>query len=201
MAREESALIYLHGDTEEEFFKKVFDKYLKGVRRHIKNIKGDNRKVLSNTAYFLSGHSNVYVRVYCFLDRESRYGTPPLNEGNLIKIFHSDPRFEKRVLSCNVIIATQMIESWFFYDIEGIYRYLKVPRRERHTSKYSPPERFSCYDLSKLFARYGKAYIKGKKCACFVDHLDIDRIHRNCQNLRDGIALIMKYNSLSNRKK
>jgi len=200
MARREIALIYLHGDTEEEFFRKVFDKYLKGIRRHIKNVKGDNRKVLSATAYFISEHSDVYVRVYCFLDRESRYGTPPLSESSLKNIFRSDSRFEKRVLSCNVIIATQMIESWFFYDIEGIYRYLSVPRRERHINKYRPPDKCSCNTLSKLFTRYGKAYIKGKKCANFIDHLDIDKIYRNCPELRDGIALILNHSGLSDRK-
>lgn len=93
-------------------------------------------------------------------------------------------------LSVNLIKATQQIESWFFYDIEGIYIYLKVPKSQRKRNAYQPPERFGYRDLQRLFEKYGKTYMKGKRAESFINKLDIEKIVCNCKELREGIQLI-----------
>lgn len=101
-----------------------------------------------------------------------------------------NPEFGNRVLSVDTIIATTMIESWFFYDIEGIYKFLRVPRARRNPKKYKPPEKFTHIDLSTLFKQNGKSYIKGERCAGFINALDLKKIYLNCQELKSGLDKI-----------
>ena len=132
------------------------------------------------------------IRAYCCLDRESRYGqTPGLNLTAIRKYVKKENLF--KVKSVDRIIATQQIESWFLYDIEGIYKFLTVPKAQRNLRKYRPPEKFTYKDLETLFENHNKTYHKGKKRAGnFLDNLDIKKIHDNCMELSKGIALIQK---------
>lgn len=99
--------------------------------------------------------------------------------------------FKKEVLSIESTIATPMIESWFFHDIEGIYKFLRVPYSQRNPNKYKTVEKYDADDLSKLFRRYNKVYIKGKKCSYSIDNLDIGKIYMNCGDLKEGIDSII----------
>ena len=94
------------------------------------------------------------------------------------------------MLSINVIVATKQIESWFFCDLNAIYRFLKVPRAQRKSSAFKPPEKFGYKDLQRLFERYGKVYNKGERSKNFINHLDIKKIVSDCKDLSKGIALI-----------
>ena len=126
---------------------------------------------------------------YCCFDRESRYGEVPGFDIKKIKKYVNDAKL-KSVLSIDLITATQQIESWFFYDIEGIYVYLKVPKSHRRLNAFRPPEKFDYRDLQRLFERYGKTYMKGKRAESFINKLDIKKIVCNCKELREGIQLI-----------
>ncbi|MCM2356877.1 MAG: DUF4276 family protein [Geobacteraceae bacterium] len=192
--QKEVALIYVEGDTEEEFYTELLKKYLNGIPKSVRNMNGIyniHRKVLGKTEAFLYSHKETVVRVYCCIDRESRDHNPPLDIDELRKSFKEIKGF-KRVLSVDAIIATQMLESWFFHDMEGIYKFLRVPRKERNPSKFTPPEKFTHIHLAKLFERYDKTYIKGHKCANFISNLDIENIYNNCRELREGIELIKR---------
>lgn len=194
-AAHELALIYVEGDTEEEFFKKLFVKYLRGMPRKTINLNGNfsiYNKILDKTLFIIRNKRSIMVRIFCFIDRESRDHNPPLSISILRRRIKDTPELKKRVLSADLILATQMIESWFFHDIEGIYKFLKTPRHERTPNKYRPVERFSANDLSRLFTRYRKVYIKGKKGHNFANHLDIDKIFNACDELKRGINLILK---------
>lgn len=189
----EVALIFVEGDTEEEFYTKLAKLYLSGISKTIINLHGIynvHRKILGKTEAFLHRHSDKYVRIYSCIDRESRDHNPPLDIVDL-RLTLKEQRDFNRVLSADAIIATQMIESWFFYDIEGIYKFLKVPRGLKNLTKYKPPEKFTHLDLSKLFARFGKTYIKGRKCANFINQLDLRKIYENCSELSVGLNLII----------
>ena len=94
------------------------------------------------------------------------------------------------VLSIDLMTATQQIESWFFYDIEGIFKYLEVPKSQRNARTYGTPEKFNYKDLQRLFERYGKTYAKGRRAANVINSLDNDKIVRSCKELREGIQLI-----------
>lgn len=190
----EVALIFVEGDTEEEFYTKLAELYLSGISKTIINLHGIynvHRNILGKTEAFLHRHSDKYVRIYCCIDRESRDHNPPLDIVELRSTLKEQRDF-KRVLSADAIIATQMIESWFFYNIEGIYKLLKVPWRLRSLTKYKPPEKFTYLDLSTLFSRFGKTYIKGRKCANLINHLDLEKIYGNCSELSVGLNLIIE---------
>lgn len=190
----EIALIFVEGDTEKEFYTKLAESYLCGISKSIINLHGIynvHRNVLGKTEAFLHQHSDVSVRIYCCIDRESRDHNPPLDIAELRSTLKEQRDFD-RVLSANAIIATQMIESWFFYDIDGIYKFLKVPRNLRSLTKFTPPEKFTHHDLSKLFARFGKTYIKGRKCANFINNLDMNKISSDCEELKVGLNLMVR---------
>lgn len=194
MPHKEVALIFVEGDTEIEFYTKFAELYLRGVPKAIINLHGIynvHRNVLGRTEAFLHQHCDVCLRIYCCIDRESRDHNPPLDIDELRTTLGERKDF-KRVLSADAIVATQMIESWFFYDIEGIYKFLKVPRSLRSLTKFTPAEKFTHVDLSRLFARFGKTYIKGRKCANFISHLDLERILGSCTELSDGLNLISR---------
>lgn len=188
------SLIFVEGDTEEEFYRKLLNDYLKGIPKAVINLKGIynvHRKILGKTLDFLRKHRNCTVRVYCCIDMECRDHNPPLDI-NELRTSYLEDRDYKRVKSADAIFAVQMIESWFFYDIDGIYEYLRVPRKERHPAKFTPPYKFTHRDLSKLFERYGKMYIKGHKSANFINFIDLEKICRNCRELSQGLDLIIR---------
>ena len=187
------ALIFLEGDTEKEFADKLFPKYLDKTPRKVMNLHGNiniNNKIFDKVANFISNNADTLVRVYCFIDREHRTHNPPLDIAFIKSEFKAKSVFQGRVISTHRIVATQMIESWFFYDIEGIYKFLSVPHKNRDNSKYKPPEKFTANDLARLFSRYGKSYIKGKRCANLIEHLDTDKIYKQCTELRAGLDII-----------
>jgi hypothetical protein len=192
--QKEVALFFVEGDTEEEFYSKLFKDYLFGIPKSVVNLKGIHnihRKVLGKTEAFLYRHKYKVIRVYCCIDRESRDHNPPLDIETL-RVSFKEIRGFKRVLSADAVIATQMLESWFFHDMEGIYKFLRVPNKERNPTKYSPPEKFTHIHLAKLFERYGRAYIKGHKCANLISNLDIEEIYKKCRELREGLELIKR---------
>ena len=75
------ALIYVEGDTEEEFFNNLFVRYLGRLQRKTINLNGNfsiYNKILDKTLLTIRNKPFMRVRIYCFLDRESRDHNPPL---------------------------------------------------------------------------------------------------------------------------
>ncbi len=187
------ALFFVEGYTEVEFYKPIIISKFQGLPKTIFNLKGlynIHRKTYGHTLNFLQRKQDSNVRIFCCLDRESRFNAPPLNLKDMREHFKSDPRFNGKVLSVDTIVATQMLESWFFYDTENIYKFLNVPKARRNLRKFSPPEKFTHNDLSALFRNHKKSYIKGEKCAGFIGALDLNKIQDDCDELKNGLEKI-----------
>jgi hypothetical protein len=190
------SLLLVEGETDEIFYKQVKTKLLTDYRCSIvKNLGGNyniNARVIERIDNYLQQHQDEKIRVYCCLDRESRYGQVPEFDIKRIKKYIKDENI-RSVLSIDLIRATQQIESWFFYDVERIYGFLRVPRAQRKPRAFNPPEKFCYMDLQRLFERYGETYNKGKKAANFINHLNIEKIVSNCKELREGVQLIQSH--------
>ena len=89
------------------------------------------------------------------------------------------------------IIATQMIESWFFHDLEGIYNFLRVPKSQRKRNAFRPVEKYRGRDLKMLFQAHGKAYAEGERAKHFIESLDIVKIYNGAKALRLGVEAII----------
>lgn len=85
-----------------------------------------------------------------------------------------------------------MIESWFFYDLEGICDYIGLKLTDALRRNYSSPERLTHKELQRLFQKGTKRhhYIKGEKS--FLEKLDMQKIYENCNDLKIGINMIRK---------
>ncbi len=186
------SVLLVEGDTELIFYDRVKELCLDASNRatvvQIAGLFNVNRKILNA---LVTKYEGERIRAYCCLDRESRYAQTP--EFDLAFIREElRARDATNVLSVDAIIATQMIESWFLYDIMSIYMFLSVPRAKRNLKAFRPPERFRETDLKALFSRYGSTYREGKRAKNFIEHLDVARIASECPELRDGVAMINK---------
>ena len=81
--------------------------------------------------------------------------------------------------------AVQDIESWFFHDIIGIYKFLRFPNNKRKTRKYKLVEKLNHRDLSKLFKQVKKEYRKGYASENFINNLDIEIIRNKASVLNE----------------
>jgi hypothetical protein len=184
------SLLLVEGDTDEIFYNRIKAGSLCECRIVIKNLEGlfnVNKKIFVKISDYIE-RKNELVRVYCCLDRESRNGDVPVDLQEIIK--RLTEKGMTQVLSLDAIIATQQIESWFFYDIEQIYKFLSVPHSHRKMNAYKPPEKYGYRDLQVLFESHHKTYSKGKRSKNFIDNLNMDKIIADCKDLSRGIELI-----------
>lgn len=185
------SVLLVEGPTERIFYECVKKRYLRDCACTIDCVEGlfnINEKILHALTI---RHMERPVRAYCCLDRESRYAkTPGLDLGFIREQLAASGA--NNVLSVDPIIATQMIESWFFHDIQGIFRYLRVPRSQRNARPYAHVERLRVADLKQLFRRHGKEYCEGERSRRFIEALSIELIHSRCPELRKGITQIRR---------
>jgi len=192
ITREPVSLLLVEGATDEIFFRRVKALYLADCRATVKDLEGlfnINAKVINSVGSYCRSHRDERVRVYCCFDRESRYGEVPGFDMRGIEQYIRKENVTS-VLILDLVKATKQIESWFFYDIHGIYKFLRAPKTQRNTDAFKPPERFGYRDLQHLFERYGKTYTKGRRAANFINHLNFEKIVSQCQELQAGIELI-----------
>ena len=186
------SLLVLEGDTEQIFYPLIRSKFLQDIRIELRNMKGRgnvNKDILSEIYKYLYTNSNDSVRAYCCVDseRDQRSATP-LD----LKLICQKAKERKmsRLLSVDQILADPDIESWFFYDINGIQKFIGARQSQLSTKKYANPKNLRKKDLQQLFHRFGKEYMPGKRATNFINKLDMERIALNCGELREGIQLI-----------
>jgi hypothetical protein len=192
-----NSLLFLYeGETEAEFYKKIFTHYVppRKIRRNYGNLKGVynlNEKVISKIELYLNDSSSEScnnIHVFVAYDRDG----PREKETSLdINCLRKEFIYKgSRISSINEIVATQDLESWFFHDLEGIYKFLKVPKAQRNLGAYNNVEATNNRKLSALFHRFGNHYQKGKRVHGFLDSLNIGKIHNNVQELQEAIIVI-----------
>ncbi len=193
-----SLLILYEGETEAEFYKKIFEENIpaRRIRRNYGNLKGNfsiNKKVLDKIKSYLENtqfKSFKNIHVFIAYDRDG-----PREKETQLDIDYIRESFihrNSRIKSVNEIIATQDLESWFFHDIEGIYAYLRVPKTKRNYKAFNNVEATNNRILSELFHRYNKHYQKGRRVEGFLNHLDINKIFKKVIELQDTIITIKK---------
>lgn len=198
------SLLILEGDTEQVFYAIIRDKFLKGIRIELCNMKGRgnvNKDLLNEIYKYTYNNPNDLVRAYCCVDTErQKISATPFELGFIRN--KTREQSMTQVLSTDSILADPDIESWFFYDIEGIYRFLGAKKSQRTIRKYSNTSSLSKKDLQLLFYRFEKVYLPGKRATNFINHLSIEKILSKCKTLRDGIALIQsKAEDLTNHNR
>ncbi len=193
------AHIFFEGVTEVVFYRRIFDKYLNNISKKTKNLKTGtniNKQIASHLYNYLSCKSNKdkELYVYAFIDREGpRTSSPQVNADEIKKQLRNTDLSAKvidNIKKIESIEAVCMIESWFFYDIDSILKYLKAPISNSIIKKYNNPERLNSKDLGELFKKYKRVYIKGEKS--FLSMLNIEIIYGRCVELREGIDNIIK---------
>jgi len=194
------SLLVLEGDTEQVFYAVVRDKFLKGIRIALRNIKGRgnvNKDVLSEIYKYTYNNPHDLVRAYCCIDTERQKRTATPFDLDFVREQAKERRLV--VLSLDAILADPDIESWFFYDINGIYKVLGAQKSKRNPQRYSNPKRLCKKDLQQLFRRFGKVYSPGKRATSLIKRLNIDKIVSNSKELREGIKRIQtQANDLTN---
>lgn len=191
-----SILFLYEGETEKEFYDRLFDEYIepRKIRINFGNLKGVydlNNKVESKIKTYLA-HERYKdcgnIHVFVGYDREGDRNTETLL--NLDELNRNFIYKKSRVASINEIVATQDLESWFFNDLSGIYKFLRVPNAQRNMKAYPNCEAVDNRVLSGLFHRHGKHYQKGKRVRNFIMSLDIGKIYENTRELQNAIEKI-----------
>lgn len=199
MGKNPNSILFLYeGETEEDFYKKIFKKFIpeRAIRHNFGNLKGIynvTEKVGNKIKSYLDNKSFLDcndIHVFVAIDREGERSQPPM-----LRLTELKKKFiyaGSRIKNIHPLIATQDLEAWFFHDLEGIYRHLQVPVKQRRKNAYPNKDKLNNRILSELFHRYKKHYQKGRRVAGFVDNLDLDIIYRNVPELHDAIAEIQK---------
>lgn len=194
--KEPLSVLLVEGDAEELFYGRIAEDYFQNLSYKLVNIHGGGsmlKRTLASALPPIAPDENFKIRIYCCIDNESEYKEAPDFDLQSIQQACTKKNL-KNILSVDAIVANQMIESWFFYDLESIYNYLKVPVDKRQPlDKYSTPTKCRKRDLIELFHKHEKYYREGsRKAAKFVYSLDIHKIVDNCSELKEGIELVKK---------
>lgn len=180
MNKKRLLVIISEGPTDQEFYKKVLDT--------IKKVNGNGNFNFDKIDYILAkGISNFarktisifknrfcipeyddYEKVVCLcydLDVFSFNNKPPVDRVKMKKDLYQVGA--DKVIN---ILANKMIEDFFLLDIEGIKKYLKLPK------KYKIPNKTGLELLKQIFRDKDRLYIKGEKVEGLVDCLNIEKI-------------------------
>lgn len=196
--RQKLLYIFLEGKTEDVFYKKITDRYLKSFPKKYKNLQTGtnvNTQIAKHLYHFMENSSNSKydLYIYAFMDREgARSDTPQFNETAILQALKKQNVKINNIKKLAAIEAIFMIESWFFHDLEGICKYINLTCTSTLKKNYSNAEKFKSNDLSALFrkGKNKKPYKKGDES--FLNSLDIEKIYNNCSDLRNGIEGIIR---------
>jgi len=195
------SFLILEGDTEQIFYSIIRDKFLRNIQIELRNIRGQgniNKDILREIFKYTYNNPGDRVRAYCCIDAEKLKTSATPFELELIRN-KARERNMAHVLSIDGILADPDIESWFFYDIEGIYKFLGAKRSQRNIRKYSNVSKLGKKDLHQLFGRFKEEYFSGNRAKHFINNLNIENIVSKCKELSEGIKLIRSQaNDLTN---
>ena len=178
-------ILICEGKTEMQFYKRWFRHFFGNLNLGYKpiDIEGgiSEAKIVSKVkGYLESKRITGSVFLVVAIDREGGAHKPdPIEIADLRKQMASCTN----VNEIEVCIATKTIESWFFHDFETIVSFLKIKESKTLKKKYNNPESIDHIDLSALFTKSGRFYIKGEENE-LVEIVDVDLIHSKVSELQ-----------------
>lgn len=186
------ALILVEGETEIEFYGLIAERFLKGKKKTTRNLGGTfniNLKVADRILQFHQTHPDNTFDVYVCVDQE-RPGYPIINPDVVRTLLEENKKWmgSDKLKELRPVIVVLMIESLFFIDIDGIYKYLKAPKSKRNPKKFSNFRQLTHRDLKTLFESFDNYYHKGARCKEFVASLDIKKIVATAEELSEFIS-------------
>lgn len=177
MNRKRLLVIATEGETDAEFYKKV----LSTIKLNNDRINFNFDKIDYICAQGISGFAKKipnkfknkfatvefanYEKIVCLcydLDVFSLEQKPPVDRDKLEN--------DLKAIGVDQVIhikADKTIEDFFLIDIEGIKRFLRLPRR------YKLPNKSGLELLKQMFKDASKTYFKGERVSGLVDALDI----------------------------
>lgn len=179
------AIIYVEGDTEVEFYKKMIayfkSKYGRRLPCEVKicNLKGVGQYQTKAHRIFTKkikvdypDSKYIYKIFLCYDTDVFEFAKKPLvNWEEVVKSL-----YESGAHNVCQVKADKSIEDWFLYDSIGLKKFLKAPKKD-DISNYKGLD-----GLKKLFFKYNKTYIKGNHCKGLVDCFDMKKIFPNICN-------------------
>lgn len=191
--------IFVEGETEKAFYKKViehikarFKSDLTNCEIKYFNIEGISRfqnKALNRFKSKISGEHKYKnykkIAVFCYDTDvfELSQAKPVVNWEKLERDFKDN--------GANITIhikAKKSIEDTFLIDINGIVNFLKLKNTSINSLKGSGFEK-----MKQLFKKANRVYLKGTKVDGLVESLNIDLICKNqCQNYRSLCELLRR---------
>lgn len=169
--------VFVEGDTEVDFYKKLIA-YLReknggrlNCKVNVRNVKGVGRyqnkvcRIFENSVR-KQYPDHDYKVVLCYDSDVFEFSRkPPVDWDEVTKAL-----CEKGADDVRLVKAVTSIEDWFLYDIEGLRKFLKLPKKFKMTG-------YKGYKgLAKLFLKAKKTYIKGVRCNGLIEALDLDVI-------------------------
>lgn len=169
-------VIFIEGDTEEEFYKKL----IKSLRQKseevlnrilIKNIKGVGNyksKVVRifNKCIKRDYPNYTYEIIFCYdTDAFELISKPLIDWEELITELRS-----QGASNVKLVPVRKSIEDWFLYDFEGVCKYLRLPK------SFKSKDYRGLKGLKMLFNKANRVYVKGSGCEDLVQKLDIEKI-------------------------
>lgn len=170
-------VIFVEGDTEEEFYKVLLASLRKKCGgRFLCNIVLKNVKGVGN---YKSKVSRIFEKrikkdypgyqydvILCYDTDVFEFAKkPPIDWPEVIKELKN-----KGANRVSRVQAQKSIEDWFFYDVEGLRTYLKLSKKIKMAG-YTGTK-----GLESLFNKGNRTYIKGTRCEGLVKALDIEVI-------------------------
>lgn len=185
-------VIFVEGDTELEFYKRVVD--------HLSNNQRTEVKILFRT---VKGVGNYQRKVPRIFEKDILPNNPTLTFHVILCYdtdvfeFASKPPVNWRKVEADLnklgaktvghVKARKSIEDYFLEDYPGVLKYLKLPKNTP-----IPAGKNGIDKMKILFKRANKPYVKGAHLKELIEHLDIDKIVRARQS--DFVPLIKVLN-------
>jgi hypothetical protein len=169
-------LIYVEGDTEKEFFEKLYQnwKKRKNIKIIIKNVKGIGNYQKKPYNHFKTTvktkFGNCCYNIFFAYDSDvfEFSPKPPVDWKAVEKQF----RKHKKAI-CYHLKAIKNTEDWLFIDFEGLCDFLKLNPEKNKVKGKTGLEK-----IEKLFKRANKTYIKGTKVEGLLNKLNLKKIYK-----------------------
>lgn len=167
-------ILFVEGDTEVEFYKKLVSLLRKksgqaSCHIEIKNVKGiDNyqNKVcrIFEKRIKIDYPDYKYIIALCYDTDVFEYSRKPSVDWNKVTKLLK----EKGADQIQQVCANKSIEDWFLLDKDGLRKFLNIPTNVK-ISGYQGQK-----GIVKLFKSANKTYAKGTPCKGLIDSLNIE---------------------------